>query len=72
MLPAAIDTGVDGPLFRRAAADGMLYVPGECCYPLEGCPRRRNTLRLSFGVPSIEDIQRGIKTLAGAVKSCEQ
>lgn len=70
VLPAEIDTGVDGALFRRAVAGGVLYVPGECCYPLEGFPRRRNTLRLSFGVPSIEEIQRGIKTLAGAMKGC--
>jgi 2-aminoadipate transaminase len=68
-LPETIDTGVDGPLFPRAVADGMLYVPGECCYPLEGCPRRRNTLRLSFGVPSIEEIRRGVKSLANAIKS---
>jgi len=68
-LPDSIDTGVEGPLFRRAAADGTLYVPGECCYPQEGCPRRRNTLRLSFGVPSIEEIRRGIKALAGAIGS---
>ena len=50
----------------------MLYVPGECCYPLEGCPRERNTLRLSFGVPSIEEIRRGIASLAKAIKSGEQ
>ena len=68
-LPEAIDTGLDGRLFARAVADGMLYVPGECCYPQEGCPRRRNTLRLSFGVPAIEEIRRGVETLAGAIKS---
>ncbi len=68
VLPAAIDTGVDGALFRRAVEGGMLYVPGESCYPLEGCPRRRNTLRLSFGVPSIDEIRRGIKTLAEAIE----
>ncbi len=66
-LPDSVDTGVDGPLFRRATAEGMLYVPGECCYPREGCPRRRNMLRLSFGVPSIEEIRRGVKSLARAI-----
>ncbi len=71
-LPATFDTGVDGPLFQRAVADGVLYVPGECCYPLEGCPRRRDTLRLSFGVPSIEEIRRGVKSLAKAIGSLEQ
>ena len=68
-LPERIDTGVDAPLFRRAVADGVLYVPGECCYPREGYPRRRNMLRLSFGVPSIEEIRRGVKSLAKAMSS---
>jgi 2-aminoadipate transaminase len=67
-LPESIDTGVEGPLFPRAIAEGMLYVPGECCYPQEGCPRRRNMLRLSFGVPSIEEIRRGVKSLARAIQ----
>ena len=67
-LPETIDTGVDGPLFPLAIAEGMLYVPGECCYPQEGCPRRRNVLRLSFGVPSIEEIRRGVKSLARAMQ----
>ena len=67
-LPEAIDTGVEGPLFPRAIAEGVLYVPGECCYPHEGCPRRRNVLRLSFGVPSIEEIRRGVQSLARALK----
>jgi len=67
-LPESVDTGVDGPLFPRAIAEGVLYVPGECCYPQEGCTRRRNMLRLSFGVPGIEEICRGVKSLARAIK----
>ncbi len=67
-LPVWIDTGVDGPLFPRAVAEGTLYVPGECCYPQEGRPRQRNMLRLSFGVPSIEEICRGVQALARAIK----
>jgi 2-aminoadipate transaminase len=68
-LPGKTDTGIDGPLFQRAAADGMLYVPGECCYPLEGVARRHDTLRLSFGVPSIDEIRRGVISLAKAIQS---
>ncbi len=67
-LPEWIDTGVDGPLFPRAVAEGTLYVPGECCYPQEGRLRQRNMLRLSFGVPSIEEIGRGVQALARAMK----
>ena len=68
-LPEAIDTGVEGPLFPLALAEGVLYVPGECCYPREGCPRRRNMLRLSFGVPAIPEICRGAQALARAMKA---
>jgi 2-aminoadipate transaminase len=67
-LPESIDTGLEGPLFPRAIAEGMLYVPGECCYPQEGCLRRRNVLRLSFGVPSIEEIRSGVQALARAIE----
>ena len=66
-LPESIDTGVDGPLFPRAVAEGVLYVPGEGCYPQEGCARRRNMLRVSFGVPSIEEIGRGVRALGRAI-----
>ena len=48
-----IDTGFAGPLFDRAVAEGVLYVPGEHCYPAEGQPRPRNMLRLSFGSVSL-------------------
>jgi hypothetical protein len=32
-MPEGIDAGFDGPLFRRAAAEGVLYVPGAPCFP---------------------------------------
>jgi len=67
-LPETVDSGVDGPLFPRAVAEGVLYVPGECCYPQEGCPRRRNMVRLSFGVPCVEEIRRGVESLARAIE----
>lgn len=66
-LPDAIDTGLGGSLFRRAVSEGVLYVPGECCYPKEGYPCPKNRLRLSFGVPSVEDIVRGMESLARAI-----
>jgi len=67
-LPEAIDTGLDGALFARAVEEGMLYVPGECCYPEHGQVRQKNMLRLSFGVPSCEEIGRGIEALARAIR----
>jgi len=67
-LPDAIDTGIDGPLFDRAAKEGMLYVPGEYCYPTEGTPPRKNMIRLSYGIQSCESIHRGIEALARAIR----
>jgi 2-aminoadipate transaminase len=67
-LPESIDTGLSGSLFDRAVEEGVLYVPGEYCYPREGCPVPRNMLRLSFGIPSCEAIQRGVEALARAIR----
>ncbi len=67
-LPESIDTGLSGPLFDRAVAEGVLYVPGEYCYPKEGPPARRNMLRLSFGIPSCDEIRRGMESLARAIQ----
>jgi len=67
-LPDRLDTGLDGPLFGQAVAEGVLYVPGMYCFPAlkHGIPR--HMLRLSFGIPSCENIRRGIAALARAVK----
>jgi 2-aminoadipate transaminase len=67
-MPGHVDTGVSGDLFNRAAEEGVLYVPGDFCYPREGRPVPKNMLRLSFGVPSCDDIRRGIQALARAVR----
>jgi 2-aminoadipate transaminase len=69
-LPEALDTGGDGPLFERALEEGVLYVPGSYCYPPD--PTRDapvNSIRLSFGVPTVEQIDEGIARLARAVRS---
>ena len=68
-LPEAIDTGRDGPLFERAIAHGVLYVPGAYCYPPDPrLPVPTNTIRLSFGTPSVADIRQGIARLSAAIR----
>lgn len=67
-LPDEIDTGLDGPLFERAATEGVLYVPGVHCFPTFNRPGRTNMLRLSFGIQSCASIRRGVAALARAVK----
>lgn len=66
-MPEGIDTGLEGPLFDRAVEEGVLYVPGQFCYPKEGCPAPKNMLRLSFGIPSCDDIRRGVEALGRAL-----
>ncbi len=67
-LPEGVDTGLNGPLFDRAVEEGVLYVPGEYCYPHDPQPPTKNMLRLSFGIPSCEDTYRGMEALARAVR----
>ncbi len=66
-LPENVDTGPDGPLFDRAVAEGVLYVPGQCCFPAEPAGKPKNFLRLSFGIPTCEEITRGVEALRRAV-----
>jgi 2-aminoadipate transaminase len=67
-VPDAIDTGLAGPLFDRAVDEGVLYVPGEVCYPRAGVPVGRNGIRLSFGIQSCESIRHGVEALARAIR----
>ena len=67
-LPESIATGPDGALQQTAIDEGVLYVPGQYCFPVEGVPIQANTMRLSFGVPSCEDIERGMAALAQATR----
>ncbi len=67
-LPQEIATGADDPLFRQAIEEGVLYVPGEHCYPREGHAMARNTMRLSFGVQDPGRIQQGLKALSRAIR----
>jgi 2-aminoadipate transaminase len=67
-LPEGIDAGPNGKLFDAAIAEGVLYVPGQYCFPGEGEPVRCSTMRLSFGVQSSERIGQGIEALGRAVR----
>jgi 2-aminoadipate transaminase len=67
-LPEEIDAGLAGPLFDKAADEGVLYVPGEICFPRQGAPREKNTIRLSFGIQNRESIRRGLQSLARAIR----
>ena len=66
-LPSGVSAGPGGPLFDVALREGVLYVPGEYCFPALGEPVQENTLRLSFGVQTTEKIEEGIAALSRAL-----
>lgn len=68
-LPEQLSASEDGPLWSAATERGVLYVPGQYCFPPEGVPVGRNTMRLSFGVQTCEGIADGVKRLAEAIRS---
>jgi len=69
-LPEGLETHTRGPLFARALEEGVLYVPGEYCYPPD--PTRtipQNTMRLCYGACTVDQIRAGIAALARAVRA---
>lgn len=70
-LPEGMIAGPGGKLVEAALAEGVLYVPGEYCYPAEGEPARRDRIRLSFGVQSIDNIRRGVAALGRAIRGTQ-
>jgi len=69
-LPPELPTGPDSRLFARACELGVLYVPGEYCFPQssQAVGRARSSMRLSFGVQSEERIALGISQLGRAIR----
>ncbi|WP_437186054.1 PLP-dependent aminotransferase family protein [Planctomicrobium sp. SH668] len=67
-VPEHIDTGFDSPLYRAAVKEGVIYVPSELCYAQAGETRKRNQMRLSYGVQTPEGIDRGMKCVANALR----
>lgn len=63
-----VDTGPGGPLFQQALDEGVLYVPGIHCFPVEGESPRTDMIRLSFGVQPPDRIRLGIAELAAAIR----
>ena len=66
-LPDDVSAGPDGRLFDIALEEGVLYVPGQFCFPAEGEPVKKNSLRLSFGVQTPAKINEGVAALARSI-----
>jgi 2-aminoadipate transaminase len=69
-VPEGVDTGPEGPLFSRAVAEGVLYVPGAHTFATAPGPVPRNHARLCYGVPSESDLVEGARRLASALAEC--
>ncbi len=69
-LPEGVDTGRDGPVFRRCIDQGVLFVPGVLAYPDEPMAPPRNHARLTYGVVSEDGIEEGIRRLSIAMADC--
>ena len=69
-VPEGLDTGPEGPLFARALAEGVLYVPGAYSFAEEPVAVPRNHARLCFGVPDEADLFEGTRRLATALAEC--
>jgi len=63
-------TGPESALFRRALEEKILYVPGAYCYSADR-PESRfcSSLRLSYGMISIEQLVEGVRRLGRAIQS---
>lgn len=65
-LPPDVETGPGSALVKSALEHGVLYVPGEYCYPTES-EVKKNQMRLTFGVSTVDELTRGVKRLGEAV-----
>jgi 2-aminoadipate transaminase len=68
-LASGRQTGVKSRLFKHAVDAGVLYVPGDMCYCTDPSrPIPQNFIRLSFGAPTLPNIQHGVNLLAEALQ----
>lgn len=67
-LPPDFDTGIDGNFFRACVQEGVLYLPGESCFPNEENGVPRNCIRISYSMPSFERLRQGIAALGRAAQ----
>jgi 2-aminoadipate transaminase len=67
-LPAEMPSSPGSPLFDLAVKRGVLYVPGQYCFPKCGVPVAENTIRLSFGVEQPERLRDGMRLLSECIR----
>jgi 2-aminoadipate transaminase len=63
-LPAHLDAA---EVLPRAREEGVDFLPGDNCFPAPGTAR--NTIRMSFSLPSPDQLDEGIKRLGQVLKT---
>ena len=70
-LPLAISAGPDGPLFDLAVREGVLYVPGEYCYPDTGGTGADQHAPVELRGPVAGEDRGGNRRVGASGVSCE-
>jgi len=66
---SSVDTSQSSAMFSRCVDAGVLYVPGDYCFPANSAePIPHDCLRLCFGQVALDQIASGIQRLATVVK----
>lgn len=67
-LPGRVKSGTKSPLFERALAHRVVYVPGQLCYVKDPTrPQPNSEMRLSFGGATESQMRTGIERLGAAI-----
>ncbi|WP_460183918.1 aminotransferase-like domain-containing protein [Thermopirellula anaerolimosa] len=67
-LPPGFDTGIEGDFFQACVQEGVLFLPGESCFPDEGNGVPKNCIRISYSMPSPDGLRRGIAAMGRAAQ----
>ena len=67
-LPEEIETTPNGRFFKDCIAAGVLYVPGNFCFPKTMEEMPTSYVRLSFGFQPLERCREGLLRFTGVVK----
>lgn len=63
-----ISTNVNNNFTQKCIERGVVFVPGSPFYPPKFQEKYQNDIRVTFGYPSKEEIQKGIKILSEVTK----
>lgn len=64
--PDGVDTGFDSAFHARCLEVGVMYVPGQLCYPTAGMSK---WIRLSYGVLRLEELKMAGQRFCGAARA---